>query len=103
MDHDGNVDGINYSVPQRDSRFSISIDKVDEWYKAKAKFVELIHEEAVTFKTNPGNKLLNCSMTYTGQNINFHSANQVIFLPSIIHVVCMVVLDTPIKPITRDT
>ncbi|XP_037035014.1 gamma-butyrobetaine dioxygenase-like isoform X1 [Bradysia coprophila] len=54
LDHDGNVDGINYSVPQRDSRFSISIDKVDEWYKAKAKFVELIHEEAVTFKTKPG-------------------------------------------------
>lgn len=57
LDHDGNVDGINYSVPQRDSRFSISIDKVDEWYKAKAKFVELIHEEAVTFKTKPGDIL----------------------------------------------
>lgn len=56
LDRDGNVEGINYSVPQRDSRFSISIDKVDEWYKAKAKFVELIHEEAVTFKTKPGKK-----------------------------------------------
>lgn len=58
-DHEGNVEGINYSVPQRDSRFSISIDKVDEWYKAKAKFVELIHDEAVTFKTKPGKASFN--------------------------------------------
>lgn len=60
LDHEGNVDGINYSVPQRDSRFSISIDKVDEWYKAKAKFVELIHDEAVTFKTKPGKYKVVC-------------------------------------------
>jgi len=57
LDHEKNVEAVNYSVPQRDSRFSISIDKVDEWYKAKSKFVELIQEEAVTFKTKPGDIL----------------------------------------------
>lgn len=62
LDHDGNIERINYSVPQRDSRFSISVDKVDEWYKAKAKFVELIHEEAVTLKTKPGKVFFKCFM-----------------------------------------
>lgn len=54
LDVEGKVYRINHSVPQRDSFFSIDLEKVDEWYKAMAKFVEIIHEESVAFKTKPG-------------------------------------------------
>jgi gamma-butyrobetaine dioxygenase len=51
---DGVMERINYSVPQRDSTFTVPLEKVVRWYEAKAKFVELIHQESVAFKTQPG-------------------------------------------------
>lgn len=45
---------INHSVPQRDSVFSIPVEDVQTWYLAMKKFVEIVHEETVTFKTKPG-------------------------------------------------
>lgn len=48
------LERINNSVPQRDSFFTIPLEEVNAWYLAKSKFVQLLYQEAVTFKTNPG-------------------------------------------------
>lgn len=54
MDFEGNVNRIRHSVPQRDSFFTTDIEKVDEWYAALKIFVDLLYEEAVYFKMEPG-------------------------------------------------
>lgn len=54
LDYDGNVGRINHSIPQRDTFFSIDVEKVDEWYAALKTFIDLLYEEAVYFKTEPG-------------------------------------------------
>lgn len=53
-DYDGQIERINHSIPQRDSFFSVPLSDVKLWYRALAKFVELIHREAVEFKTEEG-------------------------------------------------
>lgn len=58
MDIEGQLQRINHSVPQRDSIFTIPIEQVEDWYQALAKFVELITEESVSFKTAPGNAVI---------------------------------------------
>lgn len=45
---------IKYSVPQRDSRFSIDPEKVYDWYAALKIFVDRLYEEAIYFKMEPG-------------------------------------------------
>ncbi|XP_018785708.1 PREDICTED: gamma-butyrobetaine dioxygenase-like [Bactrocera latifrons] len=57
LDADGKYTRINHSVPQRDSHFSIDVDKVVPWYEANATFVRIAHEQSVTFKTEPGDVL----------------------------------------------
>lgn len=54
LDYDGQIERINHSIPQRDSFFTIPLADVKVWYEAMAKFVELIHREAVEFKTEEG-------------------------------------------------
>lgn len=54
LDYEGNVSRIMHSIPQRDSFFSIDAEKVDEWYKSLKLFVDLLYDEAVYFKTEPG-------------------------------------------------
>lgn len=54
LDYENEIERVNHSIPQRDSFFTASIDDVKRWYKALAKFVELIHQEAVQFKTEEG-------------------------------------------------
>ncbi|XP_055644120.1 gamma-butyrobetaine dioxygenase-like [Toxorhynchites rutilus septentrionalis] len=54
---DGNLERINHSVPQRDSFFNVQLDRVEPWYRAMSRFVQLIHREAVAFKTAPGDIL----------------------------------------------
>ncbi|XP_053695155.1 gamma-butyrobetaine dioxygenase-like [Sabethes cyaneus] len=54
---DGNLERINHSVPQRDSFFNVPLASVEPWYRAMARFVRLIHQEAVEFKTEPGDIL----------------------------------------------
>lgn len=54
FDYDNNLERINHSIPQRDSFFSVNVKVVREWYKALRKFVDLIHAEAVEFKTKEG-------------------------------------------------
>lgn len=54
VDHEQKFTRINHSVPQRDSFFTVPIEEVTVWYKAMQKFVEIMHEETVTFKTQPG-------------------------------------------------
>lgn len=54
LDYDGQVVRINHSIPQRDSFFTVKQDDVKTWYRALAKFVELIHRESVEFKTEEG-------------------------------------------------
>lgn len=54
MDFDGNVNRIRHSVPQRDSFFTIDIEKVHEWYAALKLFTDLLYEEAVHFKMDTG-------------------------------------------------
>ncbi|XP_075168333.1 gamma-butyrobetaine dioxygenase-like [Haematobia irritans] len=57
LDKDGQYTRINFSIPQRDSHFNIDIDKVVSWYRANSLFVRMAHEQAVTFKTQPGDIL----------------------------------------------
>lgn len=54
LDAEGNIQRITNSIPQRDSHFTIDAEKVEEWYTAMFKFMELCREEAVSFKTKPG-------------------------------------------------
>lgn len=48
---------INHSIPQRDSYFGIDTDKVYEWYAAIKVFINMLYEESVQFKTEPGDIL----------------------------------------------
>ncbi|KAI9582317.1 hypothetical protein GQX74_015440 [Glossina fuscipes] len=57
LDNEGNYMRINHSIPQRDSHFSVPIDKVLPWYEAYTKFVRLARNDAITFKTSPGDVL----------------------------------------------
>ncbi|EDS45155.1 gamma-butyrobetaine dioxygenase [Culex quinquefasciatus] len=57
LDREGKLERINHSVPQRDSFFNVPLDKVEPWYRAMARFVQLLHQEAVEFKTMPGDIL----------------------------------------------
>lgn len=57
LDNEGNYMRINHSIPQRDSHFSVPIDKVLPWYEAYRKFVRLARNDAITFKTSPGDVL----------------------------------------------
>ncbi|KAM7343013.1 gamma-butyrobetaine dioxygenase-like [Cochliomyia hominivorax] len=54
VDKDGRYTRINHSVPQRDSQFTIDINKVVPWYRANALFVKMASEQTVNFKTEPG-------------------------------------------------
>ncbi|XP_055544863.1 gamma-butyrobetaine dioxygenase-like [Wyeomyia smithii] len=54
---DGCLERINHSVPQRDSFFNVPLASVEPWYRAMYRFVQLIHQEAVEFKTAPGDIL----------------------------------------------
>lgn len=54
LDFEGNVNRIRHSVPQRDSFFTIDVEKVDEWYAALKIFIDLLYEEAVYFKMDTG-------------------------------------------------
>ncbi|XP_052892301.1 gamma-butyrobetaine dioxygenase-like [Anopheles moucheti] len=55
--HNRRLERINHSVPQRDSHFSVPIDRVEPWYRAMQQFVSILHREAVSFKTSPGDIL----------------------------------------------
>lgn len=57
LDYVGNVERINHSIPQRDTFFSIDVEKVNEWYDSLKLFVNMLHEEAIYFKTEPGDIL----------------------------------------------
>lgn len=54
LDYEKQLERINHSIPQRGSFFTVPLIEVKGWYKALAKFVELIHREAVEFKTEEG-------------------------------------------------
>lgn len=54
LDHGGNVNRISHSIPQRDSFFSVDVEQVDEWYHSLRAFIDILYEEAVYFKTDPG-------------------------------------------------
>lgn len=54
LDYEGYVKQINHSIPQRDSFFSIDVGQVDEWYSSLKIFVDLLYENAIYFKTEPG-------------------------------------------------
>lgn len=41
-------------MPQRDSFFTVDIERVDEWYAALKLFTDLLYEEAVYFKMDTG-------------------------------------------------
>lgn len=63
LDIEGHLQRINHSVPQRDSHFTVPFEQVYPWYRALSKFVELLHQEAVSFKTKPGSYLVLCAMS----------------------------------------
>lgn len=57
LDYEGNVERINHSIPQRDTFFSIDAEKVDDWYRSLRIFIDMLYEEAIYFKTEPGDIL----------------------------------------------
>ena len=78
MDYEGNLERINHSIPQRDSFFTIPFEDITTWYEALAKFVELIHQEAVEFKTEEGTilcfdniRLIHGRTVYTDTSDNY--------------------------------
>ncbi|XP_004520447.1 gamma-butyrobetaine dioxygenase [Ceratitis capitata] len=54
LDVDGRYHRINENSTKRDSHFTVAIEQVVPWYEAYDKFIELAYEEAVEFKTTPG-------------------------------------------------
>lgn len=54
LDYEGNMIQINHSIPQRDTIFSVDVEKVDEWYRSLKSYVDLLYKESVYFKTEPG-------------------------------------------------
>lgn len=50
----GNVDKIHYSVPQRDSHFTVHLKNVKPWYEAMKLFVNSITMGATKFKLSEG-------------------------------------------------
>ncbi|BFG05304.1 gamma-butyrobetaine dioxygenase [Drosophila madeirensis] len=57
LDAEGRYVRINHSIPQRDSHFSVPLERVRPWYEAMALFVRLANEQACSFKTTPGDVL----------------------------------------------
>lgn len=57
LDYEGNINRIVQSIHRRDSFFSVDVEKVDEWYASLKLFIDLLQEEAVHFKTEPGSHL----------------------------------------------
>uniref|UniRef100_A0A182F143 Uncharacterized protein n=2 Tax=Anopheles albimanus TaxID=7167 RepID=A0A182F143_ANOAL len=51
------LERINHSVPQRGSHFCVPIEQAERWYRAMHRFVRILHEEAVQFRTAPGDIL----------------------------------------------
>lgn len=54
LDYEGKVCQIMQSIPQRDTFFSIDAEKVDDWYASLKIFIDLLYDEAIYFKTEPG-------------------------------------------------
>ncbi|KAM8721433.1 hypothetical protein ACLKA7_007326 [Drosophila subpalustris] len=54
LDVDGLFARINHNTMKRDSRFTVPLDKVVAWYRAYDKFLQLVYDEAVQFKTRQG-------------------------------------------------
>ncbi|CAO1411489.1 unnamed protein product [Diamesa hyperborea] len=78
LDYEGNLERINHSIPQRDSFFTIPFEDITTWYEALAKFVELIHQESVEFKTEEGTiltfdniRLIHGRTVYTDTSDNY--------------------------------
>lgn len=57
LDQFGKIYRINHSVTQRDSFFTVPVHDAQLWYNALSKFVQLIHEESVEFRSEPGDIL----------------------------------------------
>ncbi|XP_030380776.1 gamma-butyrobetaine dioxygenase [Scaptodrosophila lebanonensis] len=54
LDVDGQFARINQNTTKRDSRFTVPLEQVVPWYEAYDKFLQLIQDEAVEFKTQSG-------------------------------------------------
>lgn len=54
LDVDGQFARINQNTTKRDSRFTVPLEQVVAWYEAYDKFLQLVQEESVQFKTRPG-------------------------------------------------
>lgn len=58
LDKYGEVQRVNFSVPQRSSHFPAQIEDVEPWYKAYSLFLQLCHKFAGTFKSEQGDILV---------------------------------------------
>lgn len=58
LDAAGHLRQIRQSIAQRDSRFTCALEDVEPWYRAYAKFIELLYASAVTFQSQPGDILM---------------------------------------------
>uniref|UniRef100_A0A8D8Q2K0 Gamma-butyrobetaine dioxygenase n=1 Tax=Cacopsylla melanoneura TaxID=428564 RepID=A0A8D8Q2K0_9HEMI len=56
LDSRGEVSRVNFSQPQRDSVFNVTIEEVEPWYEAMAEFTRLLHDPKylLEFKLSPG-------------------------------------------------
>lgn len=55
----GKIRKVNWSQPQRDPRFDVSIPEAIQWYHAMKRYSDLLHhpDNAITFKMQPGDIL----------------------------------------------
>ncbi|XP_013188020.2 gamma-butyrobetaine dioxygenase [Amyelois transitella] len=57
LDKHGEINRINFSIPQRGSHFPGPIEVVEPWYKAHGLFLQLNHKFSAKFKTTDGDIL----------------------------------------------
>lgn len=84
---DGEIERINFSQPQRDSHFNVSLENAILWYKAIHHFVHMLHstEFKVSFKMKEGkytffvthtfNIMLNCNSIILWLFLNYSLHN----------------------------
>lgn len=58
LDKYGEIQRINFSVPQRSSHFLTPIENIEPWYRAYSLFLQLCHKFAGKFKSEQGDILV---------------------------------------------
>ncbi|XP_018322233.1 gamma-butyrobetaine dioxygenase-like [Agrilus planipennis] len=78
LDSFSEIASVRYSIPQRDSFFSVPLEKVTSWYHALKEFTKLLDKHCAKFKVESGNILVfdNTRLTHGRVQYNDTKGNQ---------------------------